>query len=47
MAINHNQVFNAATNVNLNKRLEDTGWGLFLIVIGATVILRSLFTNRN
>ena len=41
MSIHHNQIFgdSAATKVNLNKRLEDSGWGFFLLMIGTLLLL--------
>lgn len=41
MTIHHNQFFgdSAATKVNLNKRLEDSGWGFFLLMIGTLLLL--------
>ena len=43
MAIHHNQFFidSATTKVNLNKRLEDSGWGFFLLLIGTLLLLPS------
>ena len=43
MATHQNQFFiDSATNkVNLNKRLEDSGWGFFLLLIGALLLLPS------
>lgn len=43
MAIHQNQFFidSATTKVNLNKRLEDSGWGFFLLMIGTLLLLPS------
>jgi hypothetical protein len=43
MATHHNQFFNnsALTKVTLNKRLEDSAWGFFLLLIGTLLLLPS------
>lgn len=43
MATHQNQFFidSATTKVNLNKRLEDSGWGFFLLLIGTLLLLPS------
>ena len=43
MAIHQNQFFidSATTKANLNKRLEDSGWGFFLLLIGTLLLLPS------
>ena len=41
MATHHNQIFNdsALTKVTLNKRLEESSWGFFLLLIGTLLLL--------
>src|SRR6185436_9154883 len=41
MATHHNQLFNdsALTKTALNKRLEESSWGFFLLMIGALLLL--------
>ena len=41
MATHHNQLFNdsALTKAALNKRLEESSWGFFLLMIGALLLL--------
>jgi predicted permease len=48
MAIHHSQVYidSAKTKVNLNKRLEDIGWGLFLFMIGVLLLLPSELVSQ-
>ncbi len=43
MAIHQNQVFidSGTSKVNLNKRLEEGGWGFFLFMIGVLLLLPS------
>ena len=43
MATHHNQFFNDSTltKVALNKRLEDSAWGFFLLLIGTLLLLPS------
>jgi hypothetical protein len=43
MATHHNQFFNDSTltKVALNKRLEDSVWGFFLLLIGTLLLLPS------
>ena len=41
MATHHNQLFNdsALTKAALNKRLEESSWGFFLLMIGTLLLL--------
>ena len=41
MATHHNQFFNDSplTKVTLNKRLEESSWGFFLLLIGTLLLL--------
>lgn len=40
MATHHNQLFNdALTKAALNKRLEESSWGFFLLLIGTLLLL--------
>lgn len=41
MATHHNQFFNNSplTKVTLNKRLEESSWGFFLLLIGTLLLL--------
>lgn len=41
MATHHNQFFNnsASTKVALNKRLEESSWGFFLLLIGTLLLV--------
>jgi hypothetical protein len=43
MVTHHNEVFFDArrNKANLNKRLEDSGWGFFLLMIGTLLLLPS------
>ena len=42
MSVHHHQFFgDSETKVNLNKRLEDSGWGFFLLMIGTLLLLPS------
>lgn len=48
MATHHNQVFmnTPISKANLNKRLEDSGWGFFLLMIGTLLLLPSEFVPQ-
>ena len=48
MATHHNQFFNnsALTKVTLNKRLEDSAWGFFLLLIGTLLLLPSAVVHQ-
>ena len=48
MVRHHEQVFidSPATKVNLNKRLEDIGWGFFLLLIGTLLLLPGEFVPQ-
>lgn len=48
MATRRNQFFvdSATYKANLNKRLEDSGWGFFLLMIGALLLLPDEFVTQ-
>lgn len=48
MTIHRKQFFrdSAAAKVDLNKRLEDSGWGFFLLMIGTLLMLPDEFVPR-
>jgi hypothetical protein len=48
MVRDHNQVLidSPANKVNLNKRLEDIGWGFFLLLIGTLLLLPGEFVSQ-
>lgn len=48
MATHHNEVFFDVrrSKANLNKRLEDSGWGFFLLMIGTLLLLPSEFVPQ-
>lgn len=48
MATHHHEVFidTGISKANLNKRLEDSGWGFFLLMIGTLLLLPNEFVPQ-